>query len=202
MNNKIIALILIMFLSWFLPITAGTSENNKNEDGVIATVYESETKENNDHNAVIPSATVPETTVPETIEPEKIEEYSRELTYEDKYLLAKIAMAEAEGESLETKILVILTVLNRVEANGFPNTIEGVIFEKTGNTYQFSPVMTGGRWWTTEPNEECWEAVGIVNATEYDISEGALFFESCSGESWHSRNLTLICELDGMRFYK
>lgn len=44
--------------------------------------------------------------------------------------LAKIAMAEAEGEDTEGKAQVILVVLNRVWSNDFPDTIEGVITEK------------------------------------------------------------------------
>lgn len=128
--------------------------------------------------------------------------FSRCLSDNDKYLLAKIAMAEAEGESLETKILVIMTVLNRVESNIFPNTIEEVIHQNYKGVYQFSPVIPGGRWYTVEPSESCWKAVEIVNSTEEDVSDGALFFESCKGESWHSRNLEFICQSDNMRFYR
>lgn len=129
--------------------------------------------------------------------------YSRDWDSDDVHLLAKIAMAEAEGEDVRTKTLVILTVLNRVRSDDFPDTIEEVIFEECKGVYQFSPVMPGGRWWTTEPNEECYEAVEIVKTMTYDYSEGALYFESCSNEdNWHSRNLECLYESDGMRFYK
>ena len=128
--------------------------------------------------------------------------FSKNLSEEDKYLLAKIAMAEAEGESFETKVLIIETVLNRVESKRFPNTVKEVIFEEHNGTYQFSPVMPDGRWWKVEPNKECWEAVNTVNNTEYDISEGALFFEACKSESWHSRNLQFIRKSDNTSFYK
>ena len=43
--------------------------------------------------------------------------------------LAKLAMAEAEGEDTEGKALVILVVLNRVQSEGFPDTVEDVILE-------------------------------------------------------------------------
>lgn len=128
-------------------------------------------------------------------------EYDRELSKEDKYLLAKITMAEAGTESLETKILVIFTILNRVESNYFPNTIEEVIYENYNGVYQFTPTASE-KWDSVEPNEECWEAVEIANTTEHDPSKGALFFEACKGESWHSRNLELICQSDSVRFYK
>ena len=130
--------------------------------------------------------------------------YSKDWDYEDSYLLAKIAMAEAEGENIQTKTLVILTVLNRVHSDEFPDTIYDVIFQYNpeSDVYQFSPVMPGGRWWTTEPNEDCWEAVKVVMEAQYDYSGGALFFESCDRDSWHSKNLTFLYQSGKMRFYK
>ena len=112
-------------------------------------------------------------------------------------------MAEAEGESLYTKTLVILTVLNRMQSKDFPNTIEEVILEEQNGVYQFSPVIPGGRWWTTEPNEDCWEAVRMVREMTHDYSSGALYFEACKDkDNWHSRNLDFVLESDGVRFYK
>lgn len=171
------------------------SGNNQIEDKNEYTTYESE--ELIDHNAVILSANASDTII-------EIKEnvFCRNISENDKYMLAKLAMAEAEGESLETKILIILTVLNRVESKEFPNTIEDVIFQSRNGVYQFSPVIHGGRWWEVEPNEECWEAVEIVNTMEEDISKKALYFEACFGESWHSRNLEFICKSDNTRFYK
>lgn len=130
--------------------------------------------------------------------------YSKDWSYEDSYLLAKIAMAEAEGENIQTKTLVILTVLNRVFSDDFPDTIYDVIFEYNENTgvYQFSPVIPGGRWWTTEPNEDCYEAVRVVMESRYDYSGGALFFESCNYDSWHSRNLDFLYQSGNLKFYK
>lgn len=200
-------------------IMVRTSGNNQIEDGNYLTVYEStiaevsNKNENNDHNTVTPPANVLPNNALTTLENVKVEheveqetisvmEYDRGLSEEDKYLLAKLAMAEAEGESLETKVLIIMVVLNRVESKGFPNTIEGVIFQNSKGVYQFSPTMPGGRWWRVEPNEECFRAVDIVNETGFDFSQGALYFEACKGESWHSRNLEFICQVDNTRFYK
>lgn len=129
--------------------------------------------------------------------------YDRKWTADEEYLLAKIAMAEAEGESMRTKTLVILTVLNRVHSTQFDNTIEKVIFTERNGVYQFSPVMPGGRWWTTEPNEECYRAVQVVKEFAHDYSGGALYFESCNNkDNWHSRNLTFLYQSDNLRFYK
>ena len=66
-------------------------------------------------------------------------------------MLMKIAMAEAEGESVEGKALVMLVVLNRVWSDAFPDTIEEVIFQPR----QFTPAVPGGRYYTTEPDDGC-----------------------------------------------
>lgn len=117
-------------------------------------------------------------------------------------LLAKIAMAEAEGEDIEGKALVIRVILNRVDSTSFPDTVKEVIFQNNGKTYQFSPVIPGGRWYTTEPNEECYQAVAMVQ-DGWDNSNGALYFESCKNEdNWHSRNLTFLFKHGCHRFYK
>lgn len=129
--------------------------------------------------------------------------YDKEFTEDDKYLLAKIAMAEVESQNIQTKTLVIMSVLNRVESDDFPDSILEVIFQNNGKTYQYSPVMQGGRWWTTEPDEDCYEAVEVVLATEYDYSDGALYFESCAEEeNWHSKNLEFLYQSEDLRFYK
>ena len=54
---------------------------------------------------------------------------SSSFSEEDENLLARIAMAEAEGEDVDGKALVILTVLNRVNSNEFPDTIHDVIYQ-------------------------------------------------------------------------
>ena len=124
--------------------------------------------------------------------------YSKDWSVEDSYLLAKIAMAEAEGCNTRTKTLIIMSVLNRVWSDEFPDTIEEVIFQEN----QFSPI-NNGRWNRVEPNEDCWEAVKIVMEAKYDYSGGATYFESCDNEdNWHSRNLEFLYESEGIRFYK
>lgn len=118
------------------------------------------------------------------------------------YMLAKIAMAEAEGCDMCTKVLVIESVLNRVDAKEFPDSIEAVLFEKHNGVYQYSTVAPGGRWYTTEPNDDCYQAVEMAKDDDYS-SGGALYFESCSNtDNWHSRNLEYLYESDGLRFYK
>ena len=116
---------------------------------------------------------------------------------EDERMLAKIAMAEAEGESVEGKALVILVLLNRVWSDEFPDSIEEVIFQKN----QFSPVAEGGRYWTTEPDAGCYEAIELVMGG-WDESQGAFYFESTGRDGWHSQNLEFLFEFGGHKFYR
>lgn len=63
-----------------------------------------------------------------------------DFTEEEITLIAKLTIAEAGNQSDYGKRLVIDTVLNRMGSPYFPDTVEGVIFQK----YQFSPVWNGG----------------------------------------------------------
>ena len=130
--------------------------------------------------------------------------YNGEWSDKDIYLLAKLAMAEAESGSTQCKTLVILSVLNRVKSDSFPDSIQAVIFQCDAekNVYQFS-CISNGRWDKVEPNQDCYEAVSVVKNLEYDYSDGALYFESCEEkENWHSRNLDFLYQCDELRFYK
>lgn len=60
-------------------------------------------------------------------------------TESDISLIAKVTMAEAEGESILGKRLVIDTILNRVDSPYCPNTVSGVIFQPN----QFTCVNNG-----------------------------------------------------------
>lgn len=111
------------------------------------------------------------------------------------YELAKIIMCEAEGESQECKEYIGQVVINRVKSDKFPNTIHDVIFDGI----QFSPTFDG-RWESVEPTQECYDAAyTVINAPE--PLTNALYFESCKGESWHSKNLSQVANISGTRFY-
>lgn len=116
---------------------------------------------------------------------------------EDAYMLAKIAMAEAESEDTEGKALVILVVLNRVWSEEFPDTIAGVVFQDG----QFSPI-SNGRYDEVEPDADCYRALQLVQIDGWDESHGATYFESKSESNWHSEHLTFLFKHGKHYFYK
>lgn len=141
-------------------------------------------------------------------QPVKKKEVVREIAYsmdsdvEDAYLLEKIAMAEAESEDVEGKALVMLVVLNRVRSDSFPDTVKEVIYQKAGNgSWQFSPLQEGGRWYSTEPDQECKEALELIQEEKWDESQGALYFESAGNSEWHRKNLEFLFQYGGHYFY-
>ena len=144
----------------------------------------------------------PKKEVQDLVEVKTVETVENEqFTDEEEYLLAKLAMAEAEGEDLKGKAFVMLVVLNRVNNDEFPDTIKEVIFQESNGTYQFSPIGDG-RFFKQEPSDECYEALELVK-TGYDESKGALYFTSIKEQStWHSRNLDFLFEHGGHLFYK
>lgn len=118
---------------------------------------------------------------------------------EESYILAKMAMAEAESEDTEGKALVILVILNRVWADQFPDTILGVISQKNAFTS-----YSNGRYDRVEPDADCWAALELVES-HWDESQGALYFERtpAAGEStWHSRNLEKLFIHGNHTFYR
>jgi len=84
-------------------------------------------------------------------------------------LLCRVVEAEAAGEPLEGKVMVASVVLNRVEAPGFPDSIEEVITQPR----QFQPVSTG-KIHQVEPSEETVSAVQMV--LEEGSRTSALYF--------------------------
>lgn len=106
---------------------------------------------------------------------------------EDAYLLAKIAMAEAESEDVEGKALVIMVVLNRVWSGKFPDSIPEVIFQER----QFSPVGNG-RFDRVEPDRECYEALELIQLNQWDESQGALYFESEGKSNFSTETIIFI----------
>ena len=86
----------------------------------------------------------------------------------DSDILLRIAMAEAEGEGTEGKALVMNVILNRVESEEFPDSIEAVVFQPG----QFESVLDDGRYWDVEPDAECYNeaSVDYINCVSFGRS--------------------------------
>lgn len=117
------------------------------------------------------------------------------ITYDEAQMLMKIAMAEAEGDGIEGKAMVMAVVLNRVNDERFPDNIEDVIFQDK----QFSPVKDG-RYEEAEPDVECHLALAEIEKGNYSDVE-ALYFENAS-DSWQARNCKYLYKVGHHRFYK
>lgn len=171
--------------------TAGASPAvGQREDMQAAICQEEPAIKEKERRLSVESVLLPEPTE----EPPQTE--SESLSPEDSYLLAKIAMAEAESEDTEGKALVMLVVLNRVKAGGFPDSVEEVIYQAR----QFSPVASG-RFDRVEPDADCWQALSLIEEDGWDESMGATYFESESESTWHEENLEFLFRHGNHYFY-
>ena len=81
------------------------------------------------------------TNEPETTTRTEVKDISNAdlITMDDAVLIAKLVLAEAEGESEMGKRLVIDTVLNRLKSEDFPNTVYDVVYQP----YHYDPAWDG-----------------------------------------------------------
>lgn len=123
---------------------------------------------------------------------------SRDWGADESYIMAKMAMAEAEGEDTEGKALVMLVILNRVWSDGFPDSIEEVITQPGAFTS-----YSNGRYDSVEPDADCWAAMKLITYGQWDESQGALYFERATdAPTWHSEHLQKLFTHGNHTFYK
>lgn len=120
-------------------------------------------------------------------------------------ILERIVEAETTGGDFRSKVLVADVVLNRVKSEKFPNTIEEVVFQKTGNIYQFSPVYDR-RYYSVSITKETKKAVSYA-INHKDQSKGALYFANRSYANeenmrWFDQNLQYLFHYGGHEFFK
>ena len=118
--------------------------------------------------------------------------------------LLRIVEAEAGGEDLIGKMLVANVVLNRVEDEHFPDSINEVIFQSENGVTQFSPI-SDGRFYSVKISQETVEAVNQVLQGE-DNSQGALYFaarKSANSEKmkWFDEELEWLFAYGGHEFF-
>lgn len=114
-------------------------------------------------------------------------------------LLARLIEAEASGESQQAKIAIGAAVVNRVQSGDWASTLTGVIYQKFGKYYQFTPVKNGmiNNTPSTASKKAAWTAM-----FGSDPSNGANFyFDQSSKNSWlWSKKQTT--QIDHMVFVK
>ena len=87
----------------------------------------------------------------------------------DLYLLAKLIYSEARGEVYEGQVAVGAVVLNRVSDAGFPNTLQGVIYQP----WAFTALHDGQ--FSLEPNSTAYQAAqDAMNG--WDPTYGCLYY--------------------------
>lgn len=127
------------------------------------------------------------------------------ITKEEVTMLERIVEAEASGEDMIGKILIVNVIFNRIQDEEFPDNIKEVIFQKIGGEYQFSPI-SDKRYWEVKVSEKTKEAVQRALSGE-DYSEGALYFmarkqSKASNVRWFDKNLDRLFKHGGHEFFK
>ncbi|MCM1223750.1 MAG: cell wall hydrolase [Lachnospiraceae bacterium] len=109
-------------------------------------------------------------------EQEKILVYTSDfletITFEEFDMVSQVITAEAEGEDWEAQWYIACVILNRVESDLFPDSIEEVIFQEK----QFSCIWNG-RYDRSRPNDSCMEALQYALDAER-IPEDIYYFTS------------------------
>lgn len=120
-------------------------------------------------------------------------------------ILCRIVEAEAAGEGLKGKMLVAGVILNRLESPAFPDTVEKIVFARSGGTWQFSPVGNG-RYYTVKISEETRKAVYKALNGE-DHTQGALYFMARAysdkkNAAWFDHSLEYLFQYGSHEFFK
>ena len=130
--------------------------------------------------------------------------YQKPISKKEYAILTRIVEAETTGGDIKSKQIVANVILNRVEASGFPNTIEEVVFQKTGSIFQFSPILDG-RYYSVTVTKETKKAVEQALKGK-DDSKGALYFANRSysnpeNMAWFDNHLKYLFTYGGHEYF-
>lgn len=117
----------------------------------------------------------------------------------DLYWLSRIISAESQGETMEGQIAVGNVVLNRVEAEEFPDTIPSVIFDRKHDV-QFTPVSNGTVF--LSPTAQSVEAAKRTLNGENTVGQALYFYAPALSQGvWINANRTYLMTIGCHRFY-
>lgn len=91
------------------------------------------------------------------------------ITNKEYDLLARAVYSEARGEPFQGQVAIAAVILNRVEHENFPDSINDVIFQPAAFT-----AVQDGQFWLT-PDSEAYKAVEEA-LTGHDPSGGAIYY--------------------------
>lgn len=95
-------------------------------------------------------------------------------SYAQKMLLARLVTAEAQGQPYAAQVGITHVVLNRIASSQFPNTLDGVIYQKVSGHYAFTPVENGTI--NDTPTTLAKEAVNQAITTQSSNNQGGALF--------------------------
>lgn len=114
-------------------------------------------------------------------------------------LLARLIEAEAGGESLKAKVTVGAVVINRVQSGEWAPTIKGVIYQKFGEYYQFTPVKNGMIKNTASASSRRAAWIAMFGS---DPSNGAIYYFDTSSKNEWLWSKTQTAKIDTLVFAK
>lgn len=116
------------------------------------------------------------------------------------YWLSRIICAESGAESMTGQIAVGNVILNRVRSDSFPNTVEGVIFDRK-DAVQFEPVSNGRVY--LPPTQQSVEAAKRALDGENVVGSALYFYApALSRGTWINTNRPYQQTIGCHRFYR
>lgn len=115
---------------------------------------------------------------------------TKEVDFDDLYLLARLVESEAGNESYETKMMVASVVMNRVADSRFPNSIREVIYQK-GQFEVTTRKVNGVLMIDREPSLDSLRAANdILNKGSILPSNVLVFYQKGVDEGWVTSRTT------------
>ena len=110
-------------------------------------------------------------------------------TSSNKEKVGRIVFGEARGESSEGQLAVAYTVVNRVAHDGYPSTLDDVVYQKYGSHYQYNTLDHAS-------HKKAWKKAKKDNAATYTNAITAASGALCGTESDPTTCATDFCAED------
>lgn len=106
-------------------------------------------------------------------------------TADELLLIAQVVHEESKGTSVEAQAAVANTIYNRIKSSKFPNTVEGVIFQKN----QYTVVKSKEQIAAVKPSSKAVEAVKQIFVDENTfLPADVMYFHAASkGTYWSEK---------------